>query len=307
MYLEAVGVQANCVEAIYNLGMTNIRLGLPDESLQAFEKLHTVTPNNPHVLYQVANLYEQEGKRQQAIKWFNILSTCVPTDPGLFSRLGHIFGQSNDETQSFHYHLESYRHFPSNLDVIGWLGVWFVKHEMYEKSILFFDRAAQIQPTEVKWKLMVASCHRRMGNREKAFEMYTQTRRVHPENAECRLSHSKRDYYVLNSRTYCFTCLQFSFARVVGLRYLIAISKETGKSYEQYEKELSNLNKNEESVDETEGKSLKTQPKKEGSLPTGITAVIQGDEKKKLVISSENSSLGDEEEFSDSDVNDLLS
>eukprot|EP00665_Eupelagonemidae_sp_cell47_P001054 gene1054-1397_t len=27
----------------------------------------------------------------------------------------------------------------------------------------FFDRASQIQPGEVKWRLMVASCHRRIG------------------------------------------------------------------------------------------------------------------------------------------------
>ena len=33
----------------------------------------------------------------------------------------------------------------------------FVKNEMYEKAVAYFERAAQIQPQEVKWKLMVAS------------------------------------------------------------------------------------------------------------------------------------------------------
>ena len=35
---------------------------------------------------------------------------------------------------------------------------------MYEKAVAYFERAAQIQPQEVKWKLMVASCHRRLGS-----------------------------------------------------------------------------------------------------------------------------------------------
>jgi len=33
---------------------------------------------------------------------------------------------------------------------------------LYEKALLYFERASQIQPGEVKWKLMVASCYRRM-------------------------------------------------------------------------------------------------------------------------------------------------
>lgn len=45
---------------------------------------------------------------------------------------------------------KSYRHYPVNLDVISWLGVWYVKSELYEKAIHYFETAAQIQPTEVR-------------------------------------------------------------------------------------------------------------------------------------------------------------
>lgn len=59
--------QVDCVEAIYNLGLVNIHLGLPGDSLQAFEKLHTIIPNNTEVIYHIANLYEvtqrYEGRR----------------------------------------------------------------------------------------------------------------------------------------------------------------------------------------------------------------------------------------------------
>ena len=39
LYLESIGVDASCAEAIYNLGLVNKRLGVLKESLQAFEKL----------------------------------------------------------------------------------------------------------------------------------------------------------------------------------------------------------------------------------------------------------------------------
>lgn len=87
---------------------------------------------------------------RQATKWFNILTTRVPTDPGILARLGQIYSREEDEAQAFHYHLEAYRYFPVNMEVISWLGAYFVKNELYEKAMQFFERAAQIQPEEVK-------------------------------------------------------------------------------------------------------------------------------------------------------------
>ena len=42
-YLEAIGVEADCVEAIYDLGLVNLKMELWAEALQAFEKLHQVS------------------------------------------------------------------------------------------------------------------------------------------------------------------------------------------------------------------------------------------------------------------------
>lgn len=73
-----------------------------------------------------------------------LLSTRVPSDPGILARMGQIYNKEDDESQAFHYHLESYRHYPVSLDVISWLGVWYVKSELYEKAIHFFERASQV-------------------------------------------------------------------------------------------------------------------------------------------------------------------
>jgi len=69
--------------------------------------------------------------------------------------------------------------------VISWLGAYFVKNELYEKAMQFFERAAQIQPAEVKWKLMVASCHRRIQNFQQALQIYQDIHEEYPENVEC--------------------------------------------------------------------------------------------------------------------------
>lgn len=48
----------------------------------------------------------------------------------------------------------------------------FAKQDMFEKAIIYFERASQIQPKEVKWMLMIASCYRRMNLFNDALRVY---------------------------------------------------------------------------------------------------------------------------------------
>ena len=184
-FQEAAEKDSDCVEAIYNCGLAYKAQDNLDEAKRCFEKLQTIMPMNAEVIYNIANLHDVMGNMRQATKWFNILTTRVPTDPGILARLGQIYSREEDEAQAFHYHLEAYRYFPVNMEVISWLGAYFVKNELYEKAMQFFERAAQIQPEEVKWKLMVASCHRRIQNFANALQIYQDIHNQYPDNVEC--------------------------------------------------------------------------------------------------------------------------
>jgi len=98
LYLEAIGVEADCVEAIYNLGLTNRRMGLLVEALQAYEKLQTIVSNAPEVLFQIAHLHESIGNNKLAMKWYNILASRVPSDPSSLIKLGSMYAREEDET-----------------------------------------------------------------------------------------------------------------------------------------------------------------------------------------------------------------
>ncbi|KAJ3294769.1 Intraflagellar transport protein 88 [Borealophlyctis nickersoniae] len=183
-YQAAIGVDAVCTEAMYNLGIVAKKQGIFHESLQWFEKLHAIMRNSAEVIYQIADIYDKEGNLTQAMEWFNILISVVPTDPGVLAKLGDMCAREGDKSQAFQYYSESYRYFPSNMDVIGWLGSYYVDCEVYEQAVQFFERAAAIQPNEVKWRLMVASCHRRSGNYQMAFETYKRIHEKFPDNVD---------------------------------------------------------------------------------------------------------------------------
>ncbi len=108
-----------------------------------------------------------------------------------------------------------------------------MKSELYEKAIQFFERASQIQPNEVKWRLMVTSCYRRMGSYQKALQLYEEIHQDYPENLEC-------------------------------LRYLVAICKDLGQRYDGYQQKLVKLER------EVAAKQ-QAQQQQQVTIPTGMT------------------------------------
>uniref|UniRef100_A0A8C7PTF7 Intraflagellar transport 88 homolog n=1 Tax=Oncorhynchus mykiss TaxID=8022 RepID=A0A8C7PTF7_ONCMY len=184
-YKEALRNDSSCTEALYNLGLTYKRLGRLEESLDCFLKLHAILRNSAQVMWQLASLFEMLEDPHQAIEWLMQLITVTPTDPQVLAKLGELYDSEGDKSQAFQYYQESFRYFPSNIDVIEWLGAYYIDTQFCEKAIQYFERATLIQPTQVKWQLMVASCYRRSGNYQKALETYKDIHRKFPENVEC--------------------------------------------------------------------------------------------------------------------------
>lgn len=157
--------------------------------------------------------FDRMGNVTQAMEWINILISVVPTDPGILAKAGELYSRDNDRTLAFQSFSESYRYHPNNLEVLSWLGAYYVDCEVYDQALQFFERASMIQPNEVKvtktkkhremslrilsgllppsqsffkWQLMVASCHRRGGSYQHAFETYKKIHERFPDNVECK-------------------------------------------------------------------------------------------------------------------------
>ncbi|CAJ1338454.1 unnamed protein product, partial [Effrenium voratum] len=247
VYLEAIGVSADCLEAIYNLGLVNMHIGKYQEALLAFDKLHSITHVNCEVMWQLGDIHEKLGNHPKAHEWFSLLVTSPKgrsTDPGVLARLANLFNKAGDETQAFHYHLESYRYWPVDMNVITWLGIYYVKQEMYEAAIPFFSRASQIEPNEVKWRLMVASCYRRMGAYPAALKLYEDIHKSHPNDIEC-------------------------------VRYLITICKEMKQKYDHYAAHLRKLERLQEAQNGRpmatgQSQGLDDSPRDEGRMGGGF-------------------------------------
>ena len=248
LYMEGIGVEADCVEAIFNLGLCCRRMADLERTigenhnyvsyilaaLQAFEKLRSIMPDSADCIWNIATICDEldafyasgpEGVPSTTVQYlkkasssYKALVALVKTDAAVLARYGALLARDDDESQAFTYHSISYKHYPVDMEVISWLGAYFVKSEMYEKAIDYFQKAAQIQPKEVKWQLMVASCYRRVQRLTEAFAVYKQIDKKHPDNVEC-------------------------------LNYLVKLSKELGHPEEtkEYQLKLSRAEKEQDS------------------------------------------------------------
>ena len=55
-YMDAVGLEADCVEAIYNLGLVSKGVGNLDDALTAFKRLNTMLTDDTAAMFQVGPL-----------------------------------------------------------------------------------------------------------------------------------------------------------------------------------------------------------------------------------------------------------
>ncbi|KAI9136743.1 hypothetical protein BKA69DRAFT_1102264 [Paraphysoderma sedebokerense] len=185
LYEEAVSMDALCTEAMYNLGLVNKKLENYDEALRIFEKLHAILRSSPEVILQIADIHEKLNNTAQAMEWYSMLLSLCPTDPSILAKMGELHIKDSDKVQGFQFYSESYRYHPSNIAVLSWLGSYHFDCEIYEQAINYFERAAMIQPNEIKWQLMIASCLRRSGNYQGAMATYRKIHDKWPTNIEC--------------------------------------------------------------------------------------------------------------------------
>ncbi|XP_019856769.1 PREDICTED: intraflagellar transport protein 88 homolog [Amphimedon queenslandica] len=184
-YQEALSVEATCSEALYNLGLAYKKLKNFPSALSCFTKLHTIFKSLPQVLYQIADIYEKMEEYDKAIDCFKQLISLVPSDPGVLRKLGELYDSENDRSQAYHYYYESFRYCPTNIEVITWLGAYYMDSQYFDKAATYFEKASLIQPDQVNWQLMIASCYRKMGNYQLAYRCYKSILKSFPNNIDC--------------------------------------------------------------------------------------------------------------------------
>lgn len=188
-------------------GLINKKIGEFDEALNYFHKLNVnLGHQHPEIIFQIGNVYELMGDFSAALEWYHQLLGIVQTDAGILKKVGEIYEMKNERQQAFHYHLESYRLYPSDFSVVNWIGSHFIELQIAEKAISFFEKAVLNNPNvftfyyykirqtlqiefshlfkDSYFLLRVAGSYRKI-NAQKSMQLFQQIHEKFPDNVDC--------------------------------------------------------------------------------------------------------------------------
>ncbi|CAF0751378.1 unnamed protein product, partial [Didymodactylos carnosus] len=212
-YEEALNIDAGCVEALHNLILTLMRSNQYQRVKDLLHKYHTIQPTNAQVFCLMAKALQQSDDIDNAKSWYLQALSAYRMDGHLQRKLGELIDEQGDKSDAFQYFYDAYRHNPTDIETIQWLASYYIEAQYPEKAVEFCEQAALVRPGEIKWHMMVASCHRRSGDYTAALEKYKWIHSHFPDNTDC-------------------------------IQFLIKIAADLGlPEVEQYQNELKKVNK----------------------------------------------------------------
>ena len=82
-YEDALKIDASCVEALYNLGLTYNKLGMHEQALDKFHKFQAMQFSNTHIYSKIAEVHTKKGEYDQAEDWYMKALGAHPKDSEL--------------------------------------------------------------------------------------------------------------------------------------------------------------------------------------------------------------------------------
>ena len=89
---------------MYNLGLTYSKIGLYEQALDQFFKLHAMQQNNTQIYVKIAEINAKKADYDQAENWYMQALRAHPKDSELLKCIGNIYDDQGDRSQAFQYY-----------------------------------------------------------------------------------------------------------------------------------------------------------------------------------------------------------
>jgi len=91
-YREALEIQPEMEGAYIGLGVSYSKMGAHDKAISIFKKLLRKNPENPYALYyNMAEVYENSGKIEKAVKYYTKSAETAPISFYPYGKIGQIY------------------------------------------------------------------------------------------------------------------------------------------------------------------------------------------------------------------------
>ena len=100
LYKRVVTADPNVIDAWFNLGNLNVRLGRFEEAIEHFKRALALKPDYDLPLINMANAYRQLGRDDAALAGYEHYLTIDPTNAHVYYQIGEIYVDRGDEARA---------------------------------------------------------------------------------------------------------------------------------------------------------------------------------------------------------------
>lgn len=187
MFEAALELDSTSFEALYNLGLIWKQFNDYETALSYFRKLNmtAVHETHPQVIYQMGDLYEKTNDKSAALEFYLQMLGTPFLDDEVLRKIGDLYEHDEDQQLAFHYHHEAYRVNPSNVQTTNWVATHYIRLQVVERAIPYYERAILGNPTNTYFMIRAAGCYMKVGQQKKALRLFQDIYKRFPENPDC--------------------------------------------------------------------------------------------------------------------------
>ena len=183
-FLKILEIDANNIDANFNLGVLNRDKRDYQKALIFFTKCNDVIPNNFTVIFNIAYCNEMLKQYKSAIDYYEEAQKISDDNHELFFNLGNIYKKLKDWENAKINYAKSLSLKPDNIPAINNYASAFFFTGFFDEAIKLYNQVLELEPDNFDAKLNYAATYVELQKFDEALQLYQSLLKVKPNDAE---------------------------------------------------------------------------------------------------------------------------
>ena len=165
-----------------NLGILYNQLGKHQKAINYFEKAIQINPNNLAAYYNLGIILNELGESQKAISCYEKAIQISPNNSAVYYNLGNTLKKLGESQKAINCYEKAIQINPNHIHAHNNLGIILKELGQSKKAISCYEKAIQINPNHIDTYNNLGNIHNELGESKKAISCYEKAIKIEPEN-----------------------------------------------------------------------------------------------------------------------------
>jgi len=140
-YMECFSIKVDCVEALYNLGVTNLKLNHPDKAIYWLKKVVILEPEHDEAYNNLGIACQKLGQKNNAITYLEKAIECNPTAFNSLYNMGNALKNEKQFEKAITYYKKAIHLKPDFAECMNNLADIYIHLKQYDEAMKLVDKA----------------------------------------------------------------------------------------------------------------------------------------------------------------------